>query len=732
MATSSGVCWLINTIIEAVDCGLIVVDQGGLVAQWNDWMVQHSGMAKDNVMGKPLEEVFPKIRENILGEILNQIYSAQPTRGVERIKGQFLPLYQRSPNTLFERLKPIQQQISLKSLTHPDHGHLCLIQVFECFYEIEQSLPHTAEVPEQSRDLQALQVLKHSLYKEEVRSNIALSSISDGVIIVDAKGRIERLNLVAEQLTGWKHVDAKKRPLEEVLRLSHDQKLNGKGHHKRDIQDHQMDEVELTLIGAGDARFPIELSVANIDGANNKSEGSVVVFRDISQSRKMAAQLLWNATHDLLTGLENRLQFERRLGHMLDNAARYGKQHALLYLDLDQFKIVNDTCGHIAGDELLRRLTNMLKFKVRESDTLARLGGDEFGILLESCPLDTALSMANDLRNLVNEFRFSWEGKIFSVGFSIGLVVIDENSADVSSLLSTADAACYSAKDAGRNRVHVYDTRDSEAAKRRDEMKWLPRIHRALEGNMFELFGQKIESIDPNSDAPPHIELLLRMHEEGGAILGPGAFIPAAERYNLMSTIDRWVVENGLKYLASNPIEDGCSDFMLNINLSGASLAEPGFLEFMLDLINQYGVSTDRLCFEVTETAAIANLDDAINFITSLKAMGCSFALDDFGSGLSSFSYLKHLPVDYLKIDGGFVKDMLDDPIDRAMVEAINRVGHVMGIKTVAEFVENADILEALRETGVDFVQGYHIDKPHSLMAWPEPITQDLPKIAVL
>ncbi len=721
---------MINTILEAVDCGLIVVDQRGAVVQWNDWMVQHSGIVKDDVTGKPLAEVFPKIRENIFGEILDQICSAQPTRGIERLKGQLLPLYQRSPNTLFEKLKPIQQQISLKSLTHPDYGHLCLIQVFESSsYEMEPRLPHNIREPDGSGDVQTLQLLKRSLYKEEVRSNIALSSISDGVIIVDAKGCIELLNLVAEQLTGWKHVDAKKQPLEEVLRLSHDQKLSGKGRRKSDIHTSYMNDVdvELTLIGAGDARFPIELSVANIDGAENKSEGSVIVFRDISQSRKMAAQLLWNATHDLLTGLENRLQFERRLEHMLDNAARHGKQHALLYLDLDQFKIVNDTCGHIAGDELLRRLTNMLKLKVRESDTLARLGGDEFGILLEGCPLDAALSMANDLRNLVNEFRFSWEGKIFSVGLSIGLVVIDENSVDVSSLLSTADAACYSAKDAGRNRVHVYDTRDSEAAKRRDEMKWLPRIHRALEGNMFELFGQKIESIDPNSDAPPHVELLLRMHEEGGAVFGPGAFIPAAERYNLMSTIDRWVVENGLKYLASNPIEDGCSDFMLNINLSGASLAEPGFLEFMLDLINRLGVSTDRLCFEVTETAAIANLDDAIDFITSLKSMGCSFALDDFGSGLSSFAYLKHLPVDYLKIDGGFVKDMLDDPIDRAMVEAINRVGHVMGIKTVAEFVENADILEALRETGVDFVQGYHIDKPHSLMAWPEPSKQDLP-----
>lgn len=713
--------WLDNTILEAIDCGLVVVDQSRSIVLWNEWIAQHSGISKDEVMGQPLGIAFPKIRETILGEIVEQICSGQSACGVEHLEGEFLPLYHRSPKTL-DLSRPLQQKITLKFLSQPDKGHLCLIQVFESSPEIAQPLPRSSREPGRSRELQTLQVLKNSLHKEEVRSNIALSSISDGVIIVDAKGEIELLNLVAEQLTGWKHVDAKNQPLEDVLRLSHDQSL-GSIHCKKDVTTPCMDDVdvELTLIGAGDAHFPIELSVANIEGPDHKSEGSVIVFRDISQSRKMAAQLLWNATHDQLTGLENRLQFERRLEHMLENAARHGKEHALLYLDLDQFKIVNDTCGHIAGDELLRRLTNMLKFKVRESDTLARLGGDEFGILLEGCPLDSAVVMANDLRKLINEFRFSWDGKIFSVGLSIGLVVVDKNSPDVSSLLSVADAACYSAKDAGRNRVHVYGKKDSEAAKRRGEMQWLPRIHRALEGDMFELFGQKIESTNPEDNACPHIELLLRMHEEGGVIIGPGAFIPAAERYNLMSTIDRWVVENGLKYLASNPTYEGCDNFMLNINLSGASLAEPGFLEFMLALIEEQDISADRLCFEVTETAAISNLDDAISFITSLKAIGCSFALDDFGSGLSSFAYLKHLPVDYLKIDGGFVKDMLDDPIDRAMVEAINRVGHVMGIKTVAEFVENGDILEALRETGVDFVQGYHIDKPHSLNGWKEP-----------
>ncbi|MCF6282116.1 MAG: EAL domain-containing protein [Candidatus Polarisedimenticolaceae bacterium] len=713
---------MINTIVEAVDCGLVVVDQGGSIVLWNEWMTQHSGISNSEVIGNPLAAIFPQIKENILGEMIGDICCGQSQSNIERLKGQFLPLYKKSPSLPPEPAKPIQQQITLKLLTQLGQPHHCLIQIFEHIPELEQHLPRSSRGQGRSMEKHTLQSLKNSLYKEEVRTNIALSSISDGVIIVDAKGRVELLNLVAEQLTGWKHVDAKNQLLEKVLHLSHELQGGSDSLWKRDANSPCMDdvEVELTLIGAGDAHFPIELSVANIEGSDHISEGSVIVFRDISQSRKMAAQLLWNATHDLLTGLENRLQFERRLEHMLENAKRYGKQHALLYLDLDQFKIVNDTCGHIAGDELLRRLTNMLKFKMRESDMLTRLGGDEFGILLEGCPLDAAVSMANELRNLVNEFRFNWEGKIFSVGLSIGLVVIDEKSTDVSSLLSTADAACYSAKDSGRNRVHVYDTSNSEAARRRGEMQWLPRIHRALEQNMFELYGQRIEASDPDSDAPPHIELLLRMHEEGGVVIGPGAFIPAAERYNLMSTIDRWVVENGLEYLATNPTQDGCSNFILNINLSGASLAEPGFLEFMLGLIKKLDVPTSRLCFEVTETAAIANLDDAIHFISSLKEVGCSFALDDFGSGFSSFAYLKHLPVDYLKIDGGFVKDMLDDPIDRAMVEAINRVGHVMGIKTVAEFVENGDTLEALREAGVDYVQGYHIDKPHSLALWIE------------
>jgi diguanylate cyclase (GGDEF)-like protein/PAS domain S-box-containing protein len=440
--------------------------------------------------------------------------------------------------------------------------------------------------------------------------------------------------------------------------------------------------------------------------------GTVVTFLDITD-RKQADDLLnYQASHDNLTGLINRREFERRSEKLLDSVKQDDSKHALCFMDLDQFKVVNDSCGHIAGDELLRQLSSLLLKVVRKRDTLARLGGDEFGVLMEHCSLDDAHRVATSLQKAIQEYLFLWEGQTFKIGVSIGLVPISNTTANLTELLKHADAACYMAKDSGRNRIQIYHAEDSEIAQRHGEMQWVTRIHKAIEDNRFCLFAQSIESLGARKSL--HYELLLRMLDEQGKAIAPGVFLPAAERYNLISKIDRWVIESAFRILSKNPgflkKIDYCS-----INLSGQSLTHPEILNFIIEQLNQSEVGGYNICFEITETAAISNLNKATEFISTLKSFGCRFALDDFGSGLSSFAYLKNLPVDYLKIDGMFVKDIADDPIDRAMVKSINEIGQVMGMSTIAEFVENDIIKGMLKEIGVNYAQGYGISKPQPI-----------------
>jgi diguanylate cyclase (GGDEF)-like protein len=397
----------------------------------------------------------------------------------------------------------------------------------------------------------------------------------------------------------------------------------------------------------------------------------------------------------------------------LKSTSQYECNHALLYLDLDQFKIVNDTGGHAAGDELMRQISAILQARLREGDTLARLGGDEFGILLENCPPEQGVRIADEIRQAIRDFRFSWSGLPFTVGSSIGLVTITEDGFSLAEVLRAADTACYVAKEKGRNRVHLYSADDSEVSFKQDEMEWVARIQKALEEKRFRLYAQEIVSLSPSMDPGTHFEILIRMLDEKGNLVFPGAFISAAERYGLMQVVDRWVVTTAFETCAQLASDNrGRSIETCSINLSGASIGDEGFLEFVQTQAAVAGVPYTAFCFEVTETVAVADVSKAADFIRRLRTLGCRFSLDDFGSGMSSFGYLKHLPVDYLKIDGGFVKDMLEDPIDRAMVEAINHIGHVMGKKTIAEFVENVQTLEALRAMGVDYGQGYGIAKP--------------------
>lgn len=445
---------------------------------------------------------------------------------------------------------------------------------------------------------------------------------------------------------------------------------------------------------------------------SNQLTHVVSVYQDITESKRINEQMDYQARHDRLTGLVNRYEFERQLQYLLDAMPLSQQTHAFCFCDLDQFKVVNDVSGHIAGDELLRQVSTLLKNCLRKQDVLARLGGDEFGILMENCNLDSAVTVADKILAELEQFRFVWEGALHTLGVSIGVVTIKESSQTITEILKMADSACYTAKDAGRNRVHVYKKDDELLAKREGEISWVGEINAALEENRFELYGQIIKPILDLS-LKPSIEVLVRLRR-GDELIMPGAFLPAAERYGLGPKLDLWVVKHTFQWIAEHPELVSVID-SLAINLCGHSLGDSRLLEFIYQELEKKVFSPRLVKFEITETSAIANLTETQKFIGIVKSYGCGFSLDDFGSGLSSFAYLKNLPVDYLKIDGMFVKDILHDPIDRAMVKSINEVGQVMNKRTIAEFVENDEILAVLQELGVDYAQGYGVGRPLQL-----------------
>lgn len=440
------------------------------------------------------------------------------------------------------------------------------------------------------------------------------------------------------------------------------------------------------------------------------------LVQDITERTRAENKLSYQASHDVLTGLTNRREFEVQLRACLESAKEHNYEHALLYLDLDQFKVVNDTCGHVAGDELLKQLSSVMSSHLRAADTFARLGGDEFGVLLVKCPEKNARIVADMLRQTVKDFRFIWQERIFELSVSIGIASITAESENEADLLSAADVACYTAKEKGRNRIHIYVTHDEELVKRHGEMHRVSDINSALKEDRLSLYVQEILPLSAARKNVSHFEVLVRMTAEDGTLLLPGAFLPAAERYNLMPGIDQWVIDRAFKYLSLGlPVEKWTEQSSLMINLSGHSLNAPDFLGYVQNKLDEYQIQPDRICFEITETVAVANLSSTIKLINVLKGKGCEFALDDFGSGVSSFSYLKNLPVDYLKIDGEFVKDMTEDSVDYAMVETINKIGHLMGNRTIAEYAESEQILNSLKKIGVDYAQGYAIGHPFPL-----------------
>lgn len=556
------------------------------------------------------------------------------------------------------------------------------------------------------------QAAEQELFREKELAQVTLQSIGDAVVTTDDTGRVTYLNPVAEQLTGWSNAEAIGRPMTSVFVIvraeTRDPLENPVERVLREGSVTALEQDSILLARDG-AEYGIDDSAAPLRDRDGEMLGSVMVFRDVTQARKIAQQLSWQASHDNLTGLANRRKFETILRATLENLR--SQHHVLCYLDLDRFKIVNDTCGHNAGDELLQQVASIIKQQVRGVDTLARLGGDEFGLILHGCPLAEAAVIAEKIRTAIHELRFTWDEVIFRIGVSIGLAKIDVDMPNIESALSAADAACHQAKARGRNRVRIYQADDSGIVQQRGQQQWSMRIKQALEQNRFCFYQQPIVSTETGSST--HAEILLRMVDDTGHLISPSQFIPAAERYDLMVSIDRWVITHFFEYLANQHILSPEITYM--INLSGVSLGDDAFRIFLIDQLANFHLSSQRICFEITETAAVRNLNQAAEFMHHLKKLGFSFALDDFGSGMSSFAYLKTLPVDYVKIDGKFITDMALDAAAIAVVEAIHNVAQVMGLQTIAEFVETQALFSLVQQIDIDLMQGYYIADPSPL-----------------
>ena len=555
----------------------------------------------------------------------------------------------------------------------------------------------------------------HELEHEKNRALVTLHSIGDGIITTDASGVVQYLNPIAEQLTGWNKQDAIGKHLYNIFHV-YDERTNTKIKTlvERCIRENRniSSATQSVLINRDGLMTAIEDTAAPIRSSTNDIIGTIIVFRDVSRTRELSRKLSYQASHDALTNVINRRAFEIQLTKAIKRAKDNDEKHALLYLDLDQFKVVNDTCGHDAGDQLLIQITSLLQSKLGKNDTLARLGGDEFGILLKNCSLNTAREFAEILLAALKQFRFEWQSIHFQLGVSIGIAMIDSTSDNLVTAMSAADMACYVAKDTGRNRVHIYSHGNKELVRRRDEMQWMAKLTQALKENRFVLYRQPIVPLCTDKPHKDRYELLLRLYDnKTRSIILPNEFIPAAERYNFMPTLDRWVIRNAFTYLAESASANDC----YSINLSGTSLNTNTLLKYITQEYKKYNINPENVCFEITETAAINNLPKVAKLVRELKKLGFKFALDDFGKGVSSFMYLSSLPVDYLKIDGEFVKNLLNNTVNHAIIWSINNIGRILGIQIIAEYVENEHLHDALNDIGIDFAQGYEFGRPEAL-----------------
>ncbi|MFA5984248.1 MAG: EAL domain-containing protein [Methylococcaceae bacterium] len=672
----------LSALVDSVMVGIILINHQGIIQRINNAAARMFGYDNEELLGQSVTVLMPAHHAN---EHHNYVKRYLRT-GQKNIIGNIRELEGRHKEGSFF---PIE--LTVNEVTGGSHRSFCGV----------------------INDISKRKEAENKLAEEQLRALVTLESISDAVITVDSGRFIKYMNPVAERLTGYNLATAIGKNLTDVFKIYEE-----KSHYSLDEQllgqlDNSNQGLALLdnalLKNKDELEFSIEFSLAPLIDKMGKALGSVLSFNDVTNKRVLLQQMIWQAQHDPLTGLVNRTEFERRAQQALDSASSFNRHHAMLYLDLDQFKIVNDTCGHHAGDELLRQVASIFGGNLRHRDTLARMGGDEFAVLLENSSLEQAEKIAVKLTELAQDFRFSCDGKLFKIGASIGVVPMTNETKDLASLLSDADAACYAAKEAGRNRIQVHSPDDADLQGKRRQMHWVSRINHAIDDNRLQLYFQKIKNLNGDNNAE-HWEVLLRLIDEQGDIVPPGAFLPSAERYGLMLNIDQWV----LKRLVTELIKYA-SVPQVSVNLSGTSLVDARFFDYASKLISSNISVANKICFEITETAAVTNFVAAQGFIRAMKRLGCLFALDDFGSGMSSFGYLKNLPVDYLKIDGVFVRDILDDQIDLFMVESINRIGQLMKMQTIAEFAENDQIVQKLSEVGVNFAQGYAIGFPITL-----------------
>ncbi|MGD8340594.1 MAG: EAL domain-containing protein [Gammaproteobacteria bacterium] len=569
-----------------------------------------------------------------------------------------------------------------------------------------------------ARDITHRKGLEASLGRGKLQARVTLESIGEGVITTDAEGTIDYMNEAAEQLLDCKRSAAIGRTTTDLMALVDEADGDSLGDPVAQCLAERR-RINLgrraRLVSKGSKKeFATELTASPIRSPDGEIAGCVVIFHDVSEIRGLTREMSYQASHDPLTGLVNRAEFRRRLDQALAAPRGEHATHVVCYLDLDRFKAVNDSFGHMVGDNLLRELATLLKNQVRESDTVARLGGDEFAMLLVGCPLDKARQIAEDVCHAVSDYNFTWQDRVFELGVSIGIVEILSDSGTAETALRAADSACYVAKQQGRGRVHVYSARDEIMARERGEIRWLQRVQNALKENQFELYSQSIIATRGRVERGPAAELFLRMIDETGKVVAPAQFLSAAERYQLMSHLDRWVVRAALTSLAADmphvPAGRSCS-----INLSGQTLGDEEFLEYVVDLLDHTGVDPGKVCFEISETAVMNNIDLARRFINVLHGMGCRFALDDFGSGIGSFSQLRLLAIDYLKVDGSFTRDVAENRVSREMLAATISLSRSLDFLVVAEQVEDQESFDALRQLGVDFIQGYVVERPHPL-----------------
>lgn len=568
------------------------------------------------------------------------------------------------------------------------------------------------------------QHLSQSIFHERERAEVTLRSIGDAVLTADPNSEVTYMNPVAEKMLGIASHVAQGKSIRDVVKLIDSDSEDSIEDPLDYFSGHSEvpDDVNSRILYQGDGKEPIAVDVTctQLSDKSGATMGSVMVIRDVSGESALKQQLSYQANHDPLTGLLNRTKFEEEVKKAIESSdPETSLGHALCYMDLDQFKIVNDTCGHMAGDNLLKKLTQVLQNRVRESDVLARLGGDEFGLLLLNCDLENAVEIADSLRLAIKQFVFTWEGKNFDIRMSIGVVAMHDPNMTHAELMSAADVACYIAKDSGRDVVHAYEPEDQMVTAHHDQMLWSQKIHDALRTDKFYLMLQTMTPLLPSQQTIQIQEFLLRIRMDDGSIITPDVFIPAAERYGLMKDIDMWVLDHALQIISEVQHEsENSMTYLYSVNLSGQSVGDSDVAEMILAKLEEYKVDAGQLMLEVTETAAVANFTVAREFINKLSEAGCRFALDDFGAGLSSFGYLKELKVDFLKIDGQFVKGMSKDSIDRMMVNNITHLGYGLGLYVIAEFVEDEETMTLLREVGVHFAQGYHIQKPTSIEDW--------------